>query len=351
MSSVLPTENAADKAVQEFGLGMYDSDQTGPHGEDDNGFPSESDAEGVSLPDGFTNPSLISSSRMIIDANGRVMSRDELVKEMAASIIDAAQRATSVLSLPGDVNRPTTHQHPATNNIGPGVMSVAESELPEDSENPSARSDYYDKMNIGMGGDEWADEDSGAYAASDVPGVMKNEVAMDDFLSSLGNFWSGYTVDDVSGPYGHPSYDFAENVDYIHDGGSIVAGASMNSKTATNHELVGRLTSEFLKKFGKKDLTRRHIMAFLQAEGQHQYLASDVIRCLKLRHSIYVKDVLDEFPVMKTASMSLSSIAVKLKRMEESSIPGSDTRRKLSECIAHIRNASAYLGRSGGRNG
>jgi hypothetical protein len=73
-------------------------------------------------------------------------------------------------------------------------------------------------------------------------------------------------------------------------------------RTATNFNLVRELTTGFIKECGKKDLTRRHVMAFLQKAGSHQYLASDVVRCLLLDHNVYVKDVLDEFPVRKQAS-------------------------------------------------
>jgi hypothetical protein len=68
-------------------------------------------------------------------------------------------------------------------------------------------------------------------------------------------------------------------------------------KLATNLDLVGTLAADFLKKRDKKGITRRHVMSFLQEAGYHQYLASDVIRCLQQRHNVHVADVLDQFPV------------------------------------------------------
>ena len=76
----------------------------------------------------------------------------------------------------------------------------------------------------------------------------------------------------------------------------------MNTRQATHITQVVALTKDFLKVAGKKDLTKRHVMAFLQTLGLPQYLSSDIIRCLKLSHDIHVKDVLDEFPVFRQAS-------------------------------------------------
>ena len=81
------------------------------------------------------------------------------------------------------------------------------------------------------------------------------------------------------------------------------------SRQATNINLVTDLTSQFLKACGKKDLTKRHVLAFLQSLGHPQFLSSDIIRCLKLSHEVYVKDVLDEFPVHRQTTASQTSIA------------------------------------------
>jgi hypothetical protein len=76
------------------------------------------------------------------------------------------------------------------------------------------------------------------------------------------------------------------------------------TRTANSHNIASQLAGDFIKKYGKKNVTRRHVLAFLQEEGQafRQYLASEIIRCLKLNHKVYIEDVMDKFPVAKTAS-------------------------------------------------
>jgi len=111
----------------------------------------------------------------------------------------------------------------------------------------------------------------------------------------------------------------------------------MEKRRATNISLVSDLTQDFMKEFGKKDLTRRHVMSFLSKSNTPQFLASDIIRCLKLRHSVYVKDVLDEFPIAKTASdgkLSLAAVRAKLVMLESGSAP--NVSRQLKQCSAHI---------------
>jgi len=119
----------------------------------------------------------------------------------------------------------------------------------------------------------------------------------------------------------------------------------MEKRRATNILLVSDLTQDFMKKFGKKELTRRHVMAFLSNLNQPQFLASDIIRCLKLRHSVFVKDVLDEFPIAKTASdgmVSISSILGELIKLETSAtIP--ETSSKLKHCVASLSSVIADL--------
>jgi len=311
--------------------------------------------------------------------------------------------------LPGDMDGNFQHFHPNMDNIDARAESVAQgsilpqeegvdgrdpgamgrrknkktsdihhSELPNDGDNPSARSDYYDTMMPGHAGSTRKSftsdylaptEDMGAYAGeskdsenSELPVPMKNDETMDDWLQSLGNFWSGKEIEDLSNPQGFPTTDFSENADYDRsdnqDGGTIVPlgddrmfamdQSEFNKKmeeaqkikdesrrsdtvaklyeemakdakgtareikrektamqrNATNINQVVALTKDFLKEAGKKGLTKRHVLAFLQQRGLPQYLSSDVIRCLKLSHDIHVKDVLDEFPVYREASMN-----------------------------------------------
>jgi len=168
---------------------------------------------------------ITSSNHQITTQDGRIITAEEYVGELSDKL-----RESSGL-LPGDQDVETTHRRPKTDNIDSVVPTVAETSLPDDHNNPSARSDYYDHMKIGYSGDEWADEDSGAWATegepgSGLPGVVKNEVTMDNFLNSLGNFWSGHETEDISGPNGFPSEDFSESANYDRsdnqDGGRIV---------------------------------------------------------------------------------------------------------------------------------
>jgi hypothetical protein len=236
MPSSLPTENALGKAVNEFGVGTYDSDNgITSRGEDDEDPKSENSPHGDALPgthgtDPFgpdrllSYPQSFSSNRRVITQDGRVITAVAYSTELVNQLRDSS------CLLPGDQDAETTHRHPKTDNIDSVIPTVAETaELPDDHENPSSRSDYYDHMKMGYSGDEWADEDSGSYSSEEsdsLPGVTKNEVTMDNFLNSLGNFWSGHETEDISGPSGHPSEDFLENVDYdrsdLQDGGSIV---------------------------------------------------------------------------------------------------------------------------------
>jgi len=363
MPASLPTENALGKAVNEFGIGTYDSDNgVTSRGEDDEDPRSETSPHGDALPgthgtDPFgpdrllSYPQTFAADRRITTQDGRVITIEAYTRELSDRLRDATGM------LPGDQDTNTTHQHPKMDVKEPVTPSVAETaELPNDGNNPSARADYYDHMKMGFSGDEWADEDSGSYSTEEdsLPGVQKNEVTMDNFLNSLGNFWSGHETEDISGPQGFPSEDFSENVDYdrsdLQNGGRIIASetGTMNHRQATNIELVTGLTQDFVKKFGKKDLTRRHIMSFLSGQNQPQFLASDIIRCLKLRHSVFVKDVLDEFPIAKTASdgkFSLSAIREKLIQLEIDSILQPEVSSQFRRCAANISNIIADLER------
>lgn len=373
-ASSTPTESAVDSAVQDFGIGTYDAQGEGEH---THGEGANEQFTRYSLPDGGGND---------------VQCPDRLL-----SYPDENPSIASEISLPGDVDSPTPHQHPNMSTIDNRTTTVAESELPDDHDNPAARSDYYDDTIIGQSVDNiWADEDSGAYASdsdpSSLPGVNKNEVSMDDFLGALGNYWSGYEVEDISGIQGFPATDMLENVDYSKSnddsiGGRILASKNKStvmkakilkdfeigkitlgelfdifegtntetrlatgrttgemidfltarSRVATNITLIDELSSEFLREFGRKDLTKRHVLSFLQSKKQPQYLSSDVIRCLKHRHDIHVKDVLDEFPVAKQASTSvLASVRDRIINLEIENI-------RVPEVSSVLRRAAAAL--------
>ncbi len=359
--------------------------------------PAEHD-RALAYPDGV-NPSLGGfDPKMIARALQQRIEIDRAWNQLYESFArdGCAHERIAAGELPGDIDGNFQHQHPQdVETLDARVMGVGQahipegdgvdgrdpgaispkvnenlggaSELPSDEDNEAARTDYYEYSNPVhasiIPGYIAPNEDSGAYTSqaektsdSALPGVEKNDLSMDDWLQSLGNWWSGRVDGDASGRQGYPSTDFAENVDFDksdQDGGGTVSPmgdsrmlamdqsewnrkmdeamkipdessqkaaidslyntlredkksqpkkkASMN-RTATNIPLVNSLTKDFLKACGKKDLTKRHVLAFLQSLGQPQFLSSDIIRCLKLAHDIHVKDVLDEFPVARTAS-------------------------------------------------
>jgi hypothetical protein len=338
MSSALPSESAASSAVDTFGLGTYDSEP-------------DSDSHGKSQNEKFVKKTLPDGGPKEVQSPDRFLSYPEMEGSVSSS-------------------------------------------LPSDSKNPSAHSDYYDDTIVGQ--DLWPTEDAGVYAQKTVsepslPGVSKNEVTMDDFMGAL----TGYLVtEDVSGPgLGFPTPQ-DEYPEHGIDGGSLVsfdvkdkrmskmenslkafgrdeitigeffdsvsktsrkysgktAGAVIDGintgtiRKATNLTLVGDLTEDFLKEFGKKNLTKRHVLAFLQAGNLPQYLSSDVIRCLKHRHQVYVKDVLDEFPVAKIASGSTSSD-------KSDGIFRPEISRVICRVAASISTAIAVANKLEGRNG
>ncbi len=270
MKNSLPEEQALDMAVLDFGLGNYDSLIYEFHGENKNELDRPSSIDSDPRPD------------------------PELLSSYASS------------ALPGDTDRelPGKKPHPTNPRVLP---SISNSKLPNDDEEASARSDYYDKTSISSKGFDtyWADDDSGVYAENK---ENKNEVKFDNGTRGIGNAWSGYVVEDITDTKGFPSTNLMENVDYpsSNNDGSVVAKSSKMKKVATNIELITSLSKKFLsvygKKYGRKNLTRRHIMKFLTDSKESQYFASDMIRCIRLLNDVYIKDVLDEFPVSKQSS-------------------------------------------------
>lgn len=349
--SALPTDNALDKSVQEFGIGTYDFPQSQfEHGEDSEDPPSEMGPNGKALPDGGGSMDPFGPDRLL-----------------------SYPATYSSGDLPGDYDSPPKGRKRTDETLDSVVHSVSQAKLPDDSDNPSAKSDYYDTMTMGslkelskyilsaIGDAEsveniWADEDSGAWASEkdqSLPGVNKNDVNSDNDLGALGNYWSGSILEDVTGPYGFPTEELSENADFPRsdqdDGGYVMAsgGIGMN-RQATNINLVMKLAQEFLKECGKKGLTRRHVLSFLQKAKQHQYLASDIIRCLKLSHSIYIKDVLDEFPVAKTASIKTHSLDTLTESVVDLSVLYRNTPevfKELQACVSDIAQTAGVYAR------
>lgn len=276
MASSLPSESASDKSVQTFGLGTYD----------DFSFPYEKGE----------NSNEKSTKRTTPDGGGSGAPDDGSPDNPDNRLLGYPQTFATA-ELPGDFDKPPSGALRQRDVIVNRVPSVSQTALPSGGARPVV--DYADRMTISYNGDEWADEDSGAYASESLPSPGDGTMSRENSLGALGNAWSGYNVQDQAVPSGFPSEDYL--TDYTKFNHMNASELKMR-KTATNVTLVRSITSGFLKEFGKKNLTRRHVMAFLQKTGSHQYLASDVIRCLLLDHNIYVKDVLDEFPVHKAAS-------------------------------------------------
>lgn len=356
MPSNLPSPISPFRKLKDFGIGPYDSvSDASKKGEDDEEF----DAPKKSLPDGGPSDNPLS--------NPEFLSYPQTPKVSSPSM------------LPGDYDLPPNekgHWRGWRNNpTGPTTPKLPEysdfegnlagptiqrhSELPSDDQNPSSRSDYYDRLVLGLKdyiseSDYWADEDSGSYSSLEsLPIPRKNDVTLDNFLSSLGNFWSGYEIEDLQDSYGFPSMEYAENVNYPKSnqdddsGGKLLAmNYDRNTRTANNTDIAGQLASDFIKKYGKKNITRRNILSYLQETGNgfRQYLASDIIRCLKLRHQIYVNDSMDTFPVAKTASThksSLTDIHRQLISLQISNTKNKTASDVLLKCISDVAKLMA----------
>jgi len=115
----------------------------------------------------------------------------------------------------------------------------------------------------------------------------------------------------------------------------------MTTRQATHITQVVALTKDFLKEAGKENLTKRHVLAFLQQRNLPQYLSSDIIRCLKLSHDIHVKDVLDEFPVARTAASrashtSIMAVRQKLINLECERVLEPEVASVLRRCAASL---------------
>jgi hypothetical protein len=286
MPSQLPTTDTLNRKVNTFGYGTYDGAIESEY-KDEGDF----EARGESLPSQKEYKSRMHDP----DAPDR--------GDVYSPVSDAGRCSSS--ALPGDSDRPVRYKKkPEDSIIQPVIKSVAEAKLPYDESNPPARSDYYDKTKIGE---------------TALPGPSKNEETLDKLIGAYGNAWSNWELDDVAQPMSFPVMD--NSLEEIDKYTSVPIGASARErftarglnmkKTATNLELIGTLTSDFLKKVGKSGVTRRHVMAFLQENGYHQYLASDIIRCLQHRHGVHVADVLDQFPVStKTASTDFHTLSL-----------------------------------------
>lgn len=366
MPSSLPTDPALTKAVDTFGLGTYDSQSDEePHGEDDE----HREPAGTSLPDGGPT--------------------DGFNLEFYLSYPqEEIQKAKHALSLPGDSDRPPPTPRPADRTLDslagpPSDVRISDSELPSDSDNPPARTDDYDPMFIGQeekdskiwdSADMWTDEDSGAYVTQEtpldsLPTAPENEVDMDDFLGALGNAWQGFVVEDQAVPHGFPSPDFEEEADYFRGDpndpsygelqpfGQTSSDRTMTTRsmrTATDITLVRELTKGFLKDYGRKNIVRRHVLAYLQKKALPQYLASDIVRCIKHDHNLVIPDVMDTFPVSEETSPEVRKASSYHDRLIELGVENGHDPRVSSmfrKCAAGVANSIVALRKLEGRNG
>lgn len=365
MPSALPTDNALYKALDTYGIGTYDdlSDDT------DKGEDSEESSMGPALPgtpnDIPPNEPYLGYPTMETPQGKHATGFSQFLfhNPILAKFI---LRADSVLPNDGSIN-PRGALNPNAKTKG-GVLNGTDvvntvsqhSELPDDGDNPSARSDYYDDMQTG-GADLttidniWPKEDSGAYVSGEesLPVPNSNTKYEDNYTSPMGNSDSGFVIEDQQVPRGFPSTEFTETVDYGKSndetsipGGQAVATGSTMKRIATDIAFVEELTTAFLKEHGKKDITRRAVTAFLQStgHGDRQYIASDIMRCLKHNHNIVIPDVLDMFPVrMASGRMALAAIRDALFDLEFASLDDEPTARELNLCSSHISRVIQLL--------
>jgi hypothetical protein len=153
--------------------------------------------------------------------------------------------------------------------------------------------------------DVWGDEPGDVFASETLPGPARHDETT-GYLDTHYGPMGGKRIQDQTDSFDHK--DFPQ--------GNVVTSSI---RVATNHELVRDLVKDFIKDHGKKDITKRHIVAFLKAKGSYAFLSSDMIRCLNLEHNAKVMDVLDVFPV-KVASVKpgdLDSSAVRVASIRE----------------------------------
>ncbi len=119
---------------------------------------------------------------------------------------------------------------------------------------------------------------------------------------------------------------------------SISSAVSLIHKTATQFNKIESLAKEFVKGRDKKSITKRSVIAFLDEKGEHSWMSSDMIRCLRQYHNIHVADSLLR---SKLASIRDSVIDIEV-------VPGIDlktasTLRRVSAHLAHVLAAVERL--------
>lgn len=320
MPSSLPTENSVDKTVETFGLGTYDYPQSGmTHGEDTNSEPKRK-----ALPDDGGPLDPFGPDRLL-----------SYPTNVATSMI------------PGDLNRPKNSRSPIPGHYDSVVHSVALTSLPPEDKSVT-RTDYYDNMSTGSSVDDiWSNSGDDTYTSSSedsLPNQVNNDVKHNNNTSPLGNAWSGYTIEDQAVSAGFPSTEFEDPQRYTR--------MYSSTKISTNINHIKLIAPAFLKEYGKKDLTRRHVMSFLAKNNYPQYLASDIIRYCSIVDDIHISDNLDRFPVFKTASSmpSITSLRDDLIALEIQNIRDPKASEAFRYAAADLSQAIALLERIGDKN-
>lgn len=365
MASALPTDDANTKALDVYGLGTYEGPRDGElNGEDDE------ETTAPSLP-GTPDPVYYEpyiGYPQSYDSQGRHASFAEILSRnpiLSGPIL--GKRTIAISGLPNDPNiNPLGVINPNSNTKG-GVLSptdvtntTSNSQLPDD-EDPPARTDYYDSMQSGSNPiqfdaikDIWPSQDTGAYVSSEsLPTPPNNDQKSDIYTNGIGNYMSGFVLEDQAVPEGFPSEDYLENSSYpqsntdtIPGGGIVAMQGRVMRHIATDIPFVENLTKQFLKDHGKKNITRRAVTSFLQdnGHGDKQYIASDIVRCLKHSHNIIVPDALDIFPV-KTASMKngLNEIHRELVAMEIRYSDNKLVSNEIGKCAVKIASIMSIL--------
>lgn len=263
-------DDSTDKMVDPFGIGTYDFPQVGRNkGEDSNSKHIKNALPGTPIADKSSAESY------------------ESYPGSTSPFSLASKEIEAVAMLPADYDCPPVNKKNPPSHYDSVVHTTAESALPggpDSIDGPVARSSWYDKSVVTANG-MFADHTGDTFAAKkkeSLPSVPQNVVVTDRLKT-------------VSNPYTGGMYQ--DQTDYLNVPTEGVTVKSASIRVSTNIELVRSLAGEFIKKNGKKDQTKRNVIAFLQESGSYSFLSSDVVRCLNIEHGAAIRDTLDNFPV------------------------------------------------------
>lgn len=320
MPSSVPFESAADKSVNTFGIGTYDSPimDSGDQGESNEKFTKKSlpnngapDAVGIGN-EGYFNQTAISSDYSVF------MDGD-------------------VDMLPGDYDSTSAGSSKAESHYDSVVHSVADSKLPHGKEPPAVMG--YRDPSIMVSYDKFGEHGGDVFAEESLPDVEHN-YAESDRLDTVSNPYSGMMVSDES-----------DSIDLNLEGNTVGGQGSMllsAVRVSTNLELVRDVATDFIKKNGKKGMTKRNVISFLRSVGSYSFLSSDVIRCLNQEHGMDVKDTLDNFPLRTAAQLNIrngriNKLAIHLAAIENAFVEAEVNELKNPDLASSYRSISSAL--------